>query len=256
VSRRLTLADASTRRPDGPLVLVTQVGAATGSRAAAAALACAASEPDRAALLIDLDEGRAPRSTLVATAGARELEERLAAHLADAAVASRGRLCQLALPAGPKAVEAMAAALPLVRESAGIIHLPPSLLRPVLEEVRIRPTAALLRADLAWNRALTALAARDLIREGLRVSVLKRSLGWMVERVALLGALSPDGEALPARVCRHLLTTEDKKLRTCYDESNGAESDQGEVESQEPHRFARPRWGQYAGRSHQGKGRM
>ena len=42
----------------GAVVLVTAVGAATGSRAAAAALACAASESDRAALLIDLDGGR------------------------------------------------------------------------------------------------------------------------------------------------------------------------------------------------------
>ena len=70
-----------------PVVLVTRVGTAAGSRAAAAALACAASEPDRAALLVDLDEARAPRPSLIATAGARALEERLAAHLPDAAVA-------------------------------------------------------------------------------------------------------------------------------------------------------------------------
>ncbi len=187
-----------------PVVLVARVGAAAGSKAAAAALACAASEPDRAALLVDLNEGRAPRPSLLATAGARALEERLAAHLPDAAVASRGCACQLTLP--PElGVEPIAAALPLVRESAAIVHLPPSLLRPLLEDPRIRPTAALLRADLSEERALTALAARDLIARGLRVAVLKRPLGWLSARAALQG-LAPRGNGLlSARQVERLL---------------------------------------------------
>jgi hypothetical protein len=181
----------------GPVVLVTTVGAASGARAAAAALACAASEPDRAALLIDLDGGRAPRPSLIATAGARSLEERLVAHMPDAAVASRGSTCQLKLPADPEGIEGIAAALPLVRESACVLHLPPGLLRPVLEEARIQPTAALLRADLAGDRALTALAARDLMGRGLRVAVIKRPLGWLAGRMALLGV--SQGRGLPAQ---------------------------------------------------------
>jgi len=181
----------------GPVVLVTTVGAASGARAAAAALACAASEPDRAALLIDLEEGRAARPSLIATAGARSLEERLIAHMPDAAVASRGSLCQLKLPAGPEGIEGIAAALPLVRESVCIVHLPPHLLRPVLAETRIQPTAALLRADLAADRALTALAVRDLIARGLRVAVIKRPLGRLAERAALLGVSG--GGGLPAQ---------------------------------------------------------
>jgi hypothetical protein len=179
----------------GRVVLVTRVGAAAGSKAAAGALACAASESDRAALLIDLDAGRAPRPSLIATAGARELEERLAAHLPDAAIASRGRICQLTLPPD-LGVEPIAAALPLVRESAAVVHLPPPLLRPLLDDTRIRPTAALLRADLSEERALTALAARDLIERGLRVAVLKRPLGWLSARLALQG-LAPSGNGLP-----------------------------------------------------------
>ena len=114
-----------------PVVLVTSVGVAKGARAAAAALACAASEPDRAALLVDLGEGRGPRPTLVATAGARALEERLAGHMPDASVASRGRICQLTLAPAAGAIEQLAAALPLARESAAIVHLPPPLLRAV-----------------------------------------------------------------------------------------------------------------------------
>jgi hypothetical protein len=193
------------RGPEGSLILVVTVGAAAGAKAAAAALACAGSEPDLAALLIDLGGDRAPRPTLIATAGARQLEERLVAHMPDAAVASRGWLCQLTLPADSDGVEQIAAALPLVRESTGVVHLPPRLLRPVLEEARIRPTAALLRTDLAEDRALTALAVGDLMERGLRVAVLKRRLGWVTERAALMGALPANQRALPRRVCERLL---------------------------------------------------
>lgn len=200
----------------GPVVLVTWVGAATGSRAAAAALACAASKPERAALLIDLDKGRSPRSSLIATAGARDLEVRVAAHMSDAAVASRGQICHLKLPPDPAGVEQIPAALPLARESAAVILLPPRLLQPLLEEPRVRPTAALLRADLTEERALTALAARDLMARGLRVAVLKRPLGWLVARCALFGVL-PEAEAFPARMWERLLNTEDSKFQHSYD---------------------------------------
>jgi hypothetical protein len=187
-----------------PVVLVTSVGAAGGAKAAAAALACAASEPDRAALLICLDDARAPRPSLIATAGARKLEERLASHLPDAAVASRGQLCQLTLPAEPAGIEGVAAALPLARESAAVVHLPPGLLQPLLEEPRIRATGVLLRADLARDRALTALAARNLMRAGLQVAVLKRAPSWLSARAALLGTLPAAGGPLPARLCERL----------------------------------------------------
>jgi hypothetical protein len=111
----------------------------------------------------------------------------------DAAVVSRGSACRLKLSAGPEGIKEVAAALPLVRESAAIVHLPPVLLRLVLEETRIQPTAALLRADLARDRALTALAVRDLMARGLRVVVIKRPLGRLAERAALLGISRGDG---------------------------------------------------------------
>lgn len=174
------------------VVLVTRAGVAAGSRAAAAGLACAASEPDRAALLVDLEDGGRRRATFVATAGARALEERLAAHMPDAAVASRGRFCQLTLAPELGGIEALSAALPLARESTAVVHLPPDLLRAALAAPHVRPSAVLLRADLADDRALTALAVRDLMGEGLRVTVLKQRLGWMAERAALLGALPGD----------------------------------------------------------------
>lgn len=177
------------------IVLATRVGAASGSRAAAAALACAASEPDRAALLIDL-EGKPARSTLVATAAARALEERLSAHLPGATVASRGCFCLLTPAGEPEALDVVAAAFPLARESAAIVHLPPRLLRPLLAEPRLRPAAAVLRADLAEDRALTALAVRDLMDLGLGVAVLKRPPGRLAGCAALLGALPEPGSVI------------------------------------------------------------
>jgi hypothetical protein len=170
------------------VVLATWAGEASGSRAAAAALACAGSEPDRPGLLVDLG-GRPPRPTLVASTGARELEERLAAHMPDARVASRGQTCHLALPAGEDGLERLPAALPLVRDSVAVVHLPPALLQPALAEPRIGATGVLLRADLAGNRALTGLAVRDLLARGLRVAVLKRPLAWIPARRALFGVL-------------------------------------------------------------------
>jgi hypothetical protein len=203
--KRLAREGALSLQVGGPVVLVTAVGGAAGAGAAAAALACATSEPDRAALLVDLGEGRAARSSLVATAGARELEERLVAHMPDAAVASRGRICRLGLAGDPEAVERLAVALPLARESVAVVHLPAALLRPLLDEPRVRPTAALLRADLAADRALTALAVRDLAGRDLRVAVLKRPLGRLAARAALAGIAPADGRALPGRVRERLL---------------------------------------------------
>jgi hypothetical protein len=84
-----------------------------------------------------------------------------------------------------------------------VVHLPPHLLRQALDEPRIPATGVLLRVELGDDRSLTALVARDLIAHGLRVAVLKRPLGWVAERRALLGAL-PDG-GLPPWVCERLL---------------------------------------------------
>lgn len=228
--------------PDGPVILVTAVGSATGSKAAAAALACAASQPDRAALLIDLGDGRAPRPSIVATAGARRLEERLATHLPDAAVASRGRLCTLQLPADPDGVGGSAAALPLVRDSVGVIHLPPRLMRIALAETQIRSTAALLRADLAESRALTALAAGDLMQMGLRVAVLKRSLSRFIAGAALFGILPPGNGFLPERVIDRILGfgAPDVASQACYSRQHDSEAEPARAEEPERGDHARP----------------
>jgi hypothetical protein len=206
-------------------ILVTAVGAASGSKAAAAALACASSEPDRPGLLIDVG-GRAPRPTLVASAGARELEERLAVHLPRLRAASRGQTCHLAIADDAEALENIRAALPLVRGSVAAIHLPPARLQEALADAGIRFTAAMLRSDLAGDRALTALAVRDLVGRGLRTKVLKHALGWVDARRALFGVLPrPAPGGLPAYVLNFLLESEKSAEHLCYGGSYDEEID-------------------------------
>ncbi len=207
------------RPADAPTVLVTAVGAAEGSRAAAAALACAGAEVDLATLLVDLG-GRAPRPTLLASGAAQRLEERLTTHLPKARVAARGQVCHVAAPTEPEGLAAAAAAVTVARGALAVVHLPAPLLRQMLDEGRgPRPSGVLLRADLAADRSLVALLARDLRARGLALAVLKRRLGWVAERRALFGVPPADsGHGLPSPVAR-LLSHE------CYSDSDGTETD-------------------------------
>lgn len=203
---------------NGRVVVVTAVGAASGSRAAAAALACAGSEPDRSGLLVDIG-GRPPRPTLVASNGARELEERLTAHLPELRAASRGGTCHLALPGDVDAPERLLAALPLVREAVAVLHVPPELFQDVLRVGGVDPNAVLLCAELDPDRALTALAVRELQQRGLLVRVLKKPLAWVPARRALFGVLPPDAPGgLPVRLRETLLESEISAAHACYAE--------------------------------------
>lgn len=188
----------------GPVVLVAAVGEAEGSRGAAAALACAAAEVDAATLLIEIG-GRVPRPTLIASAAAQKLEERLRAHLPDAQVAARGQVCHLAVGPNDDGLGVAAAAIDAARGTVAVLHLPPRLLRRALGESNPRPTGVLLRADLPADRALVALTARDLLERGLAFGVSKHRLGWVAERRALFGVLpagAPGG--LPEHLVRRL----------------------------------------------------
>lgn len=188
----------------GPVVLVAAVGEAEGSRGAAAALACAAADPDTATLLVDVG-GRAPRPTLIASASAQRLEERLRAHLPDAGVAARGQVCHLAAPGDDEGLAAAAAAIASARGTPAVLHLPPPLLQAALAQPGLRTSAVLLRADLPGDRALVGLTVRDLLGRGLEVGVLKRRLGWVAERRALFGVLGAGSAGgLPDRLVRRL----------------------------------------------------
>lgn len=195
----------------GPAVLVAAVGAAEGSRPAAAALACAGADAEHATLLIDVG-GRSPRPTLVASAAAQRLEERLAAHLPEAKVAARGHICHLAVAEDPDGLEIAGAAATVARDELRVVHALPAAVRalfaaPLGEEL----SGALLRADLATDRSLSALVVSDLLAQRLAVAVLKRRLPWVAERRALFGALAAGAAGgLPASIGRKLLS------ETCY----------------------------------------
>lgn len=187
-----------------PGVLVTAVGEAEGARGAAAALACAGADLDLAPLLVDVG-GRPPRPTLIASAAARQLEERVRAHLPDAKVAARGQVCQLGVAAEPEGLDLASAAATLAREAGVVVHIPAGLLHDVLGAPAWCPSGVLLRADLEADRPLVALAVRELLDRGLTAAVLKRRLAWVAERRALFGILPPGGPGgLPERLVRRL----------------------------------------------------
>ena len=205
---------------DAPIVLVAAVGAAEGSRGAAAALACAGAAPDQATLLVDVG-GRTPRPTLLSSDAARRLEERLVAHLPTARVAARGQVCHLAVPAAEDGFELTAAAVTVARGGLAAVHVEPTSLRSLLDDgCGPRPTGILLRADVAVDRPLLALAVRELLDRGLDVAVLKRRLSWVADRRAHFGALSSEqAGGLPPLVLNRLQT------KDCYSELDDCGSD-------------------------------
>jgi hypothetical protein len=192
---------------NGTVVLVAAVGTAEGSRGAAAALACAGSGLETAALLIDVG-GRVPRPTLIASASAHGLEERLAARLPTLRPAARGEVCHLSVAADEDGLAAAGTAATVARGGLAVVHVAPDVLQALLGAPGApRPDAAMLRADLAEARPLVALAVDDLVGRGLRIGVLKRRLGWVAERRAGFGALGSDSGGLPESLLRRLLGT-------------------------------------------------
>ncbi|HEU5105842.1 MAG TPA: hypothetical protein VFU11_08360 [Solirubrobacterales bacterium] len=188
----------------GPTVFVAAVGGAEGARGAAAALVCAGAEMDAAPLLIDVG-GRVPRPTLIATAAAQQLEERLRAQMPEAKVAARGQVCHLTVPADREGLELAAGAATTAREDGVVVHLPPQLLHEALDDSPLQASAVLLRADLGHDRALVGLAVRDLLGRGVAAAVLKQRLTWVAERRALFGALPAGSQGgLPERLVRQL----------------------------------------------------
>jgi hypothetical protein len=189
----------------GTVVLVAGVGGAEGSRGAAAALSCAGSGIDTAALLLDVG-GRVARPTLIASAAAHRLEERLAARLPTLRPAARGEVCHLSVSADEDGLAAARTAVTAARGGLAVVHAAPEMMQPLLDTAGApRPAAALLRADLTADRPLVALAVGDLLERGLRVAVLKGRLGWVAERRAGFGALGSDSGGLPESLVGRLL---------------------------------------------------
>lgn len=193
-------------QPICPTVLVAAIAEAEGSRGAAAALACAAAA-EKTALLVDLGAPK-PRPTLLASRAAQALERQLTEGVPGCQVAARGEVCHLAVSADSDGLRIAGAAVTSAGDTPVVVHLPRQLLPLAVDGDLLRPTAALLRADMPHHRHLASKTVRDLLRAELAVSILGRRLNWVSERRALFGALVPDAPGgLPAEVRRRLLPT-------------------------------------------------
>jgi hypothetical protein len=205
------VSEAVHPRRGARLMLATDLGEASGGLALAAAVGVAvAVEKERGeaagVLLAELgaEGGRGP--TMLASAPARELEDRLREG-GLGPVTARGRLCWLGLPATEKALDGLPRVLETARSAPlVIVHLPARLWPLAVDQDGLRPRAGLLRADLAADRALAALAVTELRERGLRARVAPRPLGRIASRRAIAGLEVGGGAAgRVGRLARGLL---------------------------------------------------
>jgi LAS superfamily LD-carboxypeptidase LdcB len=174
---------------DALLVAVTSLPGADGGSATAAAVGVAlartgADEP-RGVVVVD-DEQAAKRPTLVSSGCARELESLLRT---DMPAVARGTLC--AVRAGGDELAETIDACRAAGAVAVVVHAPPDLWRELVDTGGV--DAVVLRADAKESRALTALAARELISAGIRTGVVPRPPGIVSTRRALAG-IEPGGD--------------------------------------------------------------
>lgn len=183
-----------------PLAIATALPGAGGAVPTAAALAVATASLDRfrdrgGVLVAEAGGERRRGPTMLASAAARQLEDVLRAD--GLAASARGALCWTHIEAdGAEALAVLRALLRAAgeRAAAGVVCLPPRLWRATLEDERLRVSGGLLRAELPAQRALAALAVRELIAADLRAKVVARAPGAVAGRRALAG-LDPGGAA-------------------------------------------------------------
>ena len=181
----------------GKVIVVTGLDPAdqVAAAAAAVAVACAGDAEcrTRSVLLVDLRERPTkPRSGLLATALARELEARCR-DLPKLAARARGHLCFAAATGTWEERLAGAFEASALAEVA-IVVADPNQFRPAITAFsadRGLP-GALVRADLGRDRALVGLLVEELHRAGGRVKVWTRRPGPVASRRAMAG-LEPGG---------------------------------------------------------------
>jgi hypothetical protein len=192
------------------LILASSVGGAGGGAALAAAVGVAAATAGMrpaGVLLADLDPPpRARGPTMLAAAPAWELEDALRGlGPSFAGAAARGHLCHLALPPEDGLdllSELMARRPPVARVFA---HVPERMWAAAVDR-DLGAAGGLLQAELPADRALVALAVRELHERGMRARVAGRPLGRVAARRALAG-MDPGGTASrrAARLARGLM---------------------------------------------------
>jgi hypothetical protein len=167
------------------VILVTAVQGARGSEALAAGVATCAADDRRTALVVELGAAARPRRpTLLASPAAREAEARLGGTSERAA--ARGLICHLCAGVGLEGLDQAAWAAQRLGGPC-VLHLEPELWQEALQRAELPPCGALLRAELPRDRALAALAVRELRSRGMAVRIARRPLGWSAARRALAG---------------------------------------------------------------------
>jgi transglycosylase-like protein with SLT domain/D-alanyl-D-alanine carboxypeptidase-like protein len=208
-----------------PAILVTGAERRPCLGLAAAVAVEAAALTGAGILLIEAGPAAQPRrATLLAAPPARELEEALRAE--DLRASARGHICHLALPDSTVAVGAIARATSIQGAELAVVHLPPALWVPAMEEPGTEIAGGCLLVALPSERSLAVLAVDELARRGLPARVAtrppaplagRRALagmragGWLgdlaagiarrllgLERLAEDGARGQGGQALPA----------------------------------------------------------
>lgn len=212
------------------VILATEAGGAGGSLAEAAALAvAAAAQRDDGVLMVEMaSEARPRRPTLLASDSARALEQAVRGADPAARVAARGSLCWLTIAvgvagaargrvgaaAGPRPQRALEApdsnragalaelesilAAPLPCRLA-VVHLPAELWARALDRPGLAAVGGLIRADIASDRELAALAVAELHCRGLQARVSKRAPGPVAARRSLAGLEAGGERSLRAR---------------------------------------------------------
>jgi hypothetical protein len=189
---------------DAGALLATEIGAASGGLAVAAAVGVALAAGGRRVLIAELGAERGRGPTTLASGPARDLERSLRERGFRRA-AARGRLCWLGLPGGEEGLPELARALQAASAPISVVHVPAGLWRRALDEPGVPLRSGLLRADLAEARALTALAVIELRERHLPVRVASRPLGLVASRRALAGLEVGGGAAKRvARLARGL----------------------------------------------------
>jgi hypothetical protein len=187
---------AGPQREAGPfVVLASELGGAGGGLAATAAVAVASAlgHGRERVLLAEVSDRERRAPTLLASAGARELEATLRER-GLAGAAARGRVCWLPLPQAD-GLDPLAGALAAeARAELAFAFVPPALWTAALDRPDIAARAGLLRAVLPAQRSLAALAVGELRERGMRARVASRPLGRVGTRRSLAG-IDPGGDA-------------------------------------------------------------
>ncbi len=137
-------------------------------------------------LLIEVgDAARRRGPTLLASAGARRIEDELRAFGLRAA--ARGHLCHLAVAEREEPLSDAARAISQTEAELAVIHLPGRLWVPALQASGLEAAGGLLLVSLPGERPLAALAVDELGRRGVPARVATKPPGQLAARRALAG---------------------------------------------------------------------